>query len=69
MAVLTSAIKANSKAFAANRAAMEAAIAEMTAVQESAGGGAAALERHLSRGKLAPRERIARLLDPGSDFL
>jgi 3-methylcrotonyl-CoA carboxylase beta subunit len=26
-------------------------------------------ERHTSRGKLLPRERINRLLDPGSPFL
>jgi 3-methylcrotonyl-CoA carboxylase beta subunit len=33
------------------------------------GGGEAALARHVQRGKLPPRERIARLLDPGSPFL
>jgi 3-methylcrotonyl-CoA carboxylase beta subunit len=33
------------------------------------GGGAKAVERHHSRGKLLPRERIARILDPGSPFL
>ena len=33
------------------------------------GGGARAQERHTSRGKLLPRERINRLLDPGSPFL
>ena len=26
-------------------------------------------ERHVSRGKLLPRERVERLLDPGSPFL
>ncbi len=30
------------------------------------GGGAEAMSRHISRGKLAPRERVERLLDPGS---
>lgn len=35
----------------------------------SLGGGARAQERHTSRGKLLPRERIALLLDPGSPFL
>jgi 3-methylcrotonyl-CoA carboxylase beta subunit len=34
-----------------------------------AGGGEAARERHVSRGKILPRERVARLLDPGSPFL
>lgn len=33
------------------------------------GGPAASRERHVSRGKLLPRERIARLLDEGSPFL
>ena len=33
------------------------------------GGGEKALERHRSRGKLTARERIDRLLDPGSAFL
>ena len=33
------------------------------------GGGEAARERHVKRGKLLPRERVDRLLDPGSPFL
>src|SRR5690606_3351783 len=33
------------------------------------GGGAKAQQRHRSRGKLRPRERIDRLLDSGSAFL
>ncbi len=33
------------------------------------GGGARAVERHRSRGKLLPRERIERIIDPGSPFL
>ena len=33
------------------------------------GGGPVALERHLSRGKLLPRQRVEKLLDPGSPFL
>src|SRR4051794_15542341 len=32
------------------------------------GGPAAARERHAGRGKLLPRERVERLLDPGSPF-
>ncbi|OWU83676.1 methylcrotonoyl-CoA carboxylase [Oceanicola sp. 22II-s10i] len=35
----------------------------------AAGGGAKARERHLSRNKLLPRDRVAGLLDPGSPFL
>jgi 3-methylcrotonyl-CoA carboxylase beta subunit len=34
-----------------------------------AGGGEKARERHKSRGKILPRERVSRLLDPGSPFL
>ena len=41
---------------------------ERTAVV-AAGGGERALERHRSRGKLLARERIDRLIDPGSAFL
>jgi 3-methylcrotonyl-CoA carboxylase beta subunit len=37
--------------------------------QAALGGPAKARERHLARGKLLPRERVARLLDPGSPFL
>ncbi len=33
------------------------------------GGGTRAVEKHVSRGKLLPRERVRRLLDPGSPFL
>src|SRR5690606_31867403 len=33
------------------------------------GGSEKARERHVSRGKLLPRERVERLLDPGAPFL
>jgi len=33
------------------------------------GGSAASRERHIARGKLLPRDRVHRLLDPGSPFL
>ncbi|MET0257280.1 MAG: carboxyl transferase domain-containing protein, partial [Methylobacterium sp.] len=71
MAVLGSSLAPRSTEFAANRAAM---LAQMRTVEEAAevalaGGGAQARERHLARGKLLPRERVARLLDPGSPFL
>lgn len=33
------------------------------------GGNAKAREKHVARGKLLPRERVARLVDPGSPFL
>jgi len=33
------------------------------------GGGSEAIERHHGRGKMTARERIAKLIDPGSEFL
>lgn len=33
------------------------------------GGGASARDRHVARGKMLPRDRVANLLDPGSPFL
>ncbi len=38
-------------------------------VKVDAGGGEAARAKHAARGKLLPRERVDRLLDPGSPFL
>jgi 3-methylcrotonyl-CoA carboxylase beta subunit len=57
--------------FAANREAHLAALAEIRAVAEAAaaGGGAAARARHVARGKMSPRARVAGLLDAGSPFL
>ena len=55
----------------ANRAAHLAALETVreAALAAAAGGGEAARERHVSRGKMPPRERVANLLDPGSPFL
>src|SRR6059058_1880090 len=49
-------------------AALVAELRERTE-QVARGGGDAAVERHRSRGKLLARERIDRLVDPGSAFL
>jgi 3-methylcrotonyl-CoA carboxylase beta subunit len=71
MAVLTSNASTKSEAFRKNAAALQSAMAlvrEATAIA-IAGGGDKARERHVSRGKILPRERVARLLDPGSPFL
>ncbi|MFZ9593937.1 MAG: carboxyl transferase domain-containing protein, partial [Burkholderiaceae bacterium] len=35
----------------------------------AAGGGEAARAKHLARGKLLPRDRVAQLLDPGAAFI
>ena len=68
---LTSQIHPSSESFRANRDGHLAAIAEIRAATDRAigGGGEKARDRHVSRGKLLPRERIARLLDPGAPFL
>jgi 3-methylcrotonyl-CoA carboxylase beta subunit len=57
--------------FKANAEAGEALAADLRAQLErvALGGGERARERHVGRGKLLPRERVDRLLDPGSPFL
>ncbi|MEN9062461.1 carboxyl transferase domain-containing protein [Ponticoccus litoralis] len=68
---LTSQAIAGSEGFRANEAAHLEALRVVREAAEAAaeGGGARARERHLSRGKMLPRERVAALLDPGSAFL
>lgn len=68
---IASKILTGSAEFQANR---EAHLDALAVVEEAAraaaeGGGEAARERHKSRGKMPPRERVANLLDPGSPFL
>ncbi|WP_151717992.1 carboxyl transferase domain-containing protein [Gemmobacter serpentinus] len=68
---LTSRILTGSDAFKANRAAhlaMLETVAEAAGLA-AAGGGEKAMARHVARGKMAPRDRVAGLLDPGSPFL
>ncbi|HEU5490703.1 MAG TPA: carboxyl transferase domain-containing protein [Gaiellaceae bacterium] len=70
MAVLTSEV-VRDETFERRRASMEASVAELrerTALV-AAGGGEKAVERHRARGKLTARERIDRLVDPGTAFL
>ncbi len=71
MAALTSSVSPRSQAFKTNAAAMQAALdtVHAAAAEAIAGGGERARERHLARGKILPRERVARLIDPGSPFL
>jgi len=54
-----------------DRALHEAALADVRAAATAAalGGGEKARDRHVSRGKMLPRDRVAGLLDPGSPFL
>ena len=69
--ILRSALSPGSEEARANRAAHEAALAEVAeaAGWARAGGGERARERHVGRGKMLPRDRVAGLLDPGSPFL
>jgi len=57
--------------FARRHARMEALVDELRArsAQVAAGGGERAVARHRERGKLLARERIDRLVDPGTAFL
>jgi 3-methylcrotonyl-CoA carboxylase beta subunit len=68
---LTSRFIPGSEEARANRAAHLAALAETAAAAAAAaaGGGQKARDRHVSRGKMLPRDRVANLLDPGSPFL
>ncbi|MEO1677402.1 MAG: carboxyl transferase domain-containing protein [Pseudomonadota bacterium] len=68
---IASQISVNTEDFGANRAAHEAALMAVAEVAAAAadGGGARARQRHVERGKMLPRQRVAELLDPGSAFL
>ncbi len=71
MTVLKSSISTRSEAYKQNREAMLALVRDLRDKVESVkqGGGEKARERHLSRGKLLPRDRVRNLLDPGAPFL
>lgn len=67
---LSSKLDQGSAQFQAN-AANQSRLAEQLRGEIAAadGGAAASKERHISRGKLLPRDRVNHLLDPGSPFL
>ncbi len=71
MPIIETVIDPRSPAFRANAAAMAALVADLRTVAAGvqAGGGETARARHLSRGKLLPRDRVDALLDPLSPFL
>ena len=71
MPAIQSRINPRSADYAASREAMTALVADLRAKVETIkqGGGVAARDKHLARGKLLPRERVRRLLDIGSPFL
>jgi 3-methylcrotonyl-CoA carboxylase beta subunit len=68
---LISKARSSSEEFATNRQAHLDALdlVAAAALKAAQGGGAGARERHVSRGKMLPRDRVANLLDCGSPFL
>ncbi|QNN56757.1 methylcrotonoyl-CoA carboxylase [Diaphorobacter ruginosibacter] len=71
MSILGTQLNARSADFQANAQAMQAVVDDLRAQTErvAQGGGEAARAKHVARGKLLPRERVQRLLDPGTPFL
>jgi 3-methylcrotonyl-CoA carboxylase beta subunit len=71
MSRLTSTVDPNSEAFKKNAEANQALAAELRekVAKAALGGPEASRQKHTARGKLLPRERVERLLDPGSPFL
>ncbi|WPZ34124.1 carboxyl transferase domain-containing protein [Thalassobaculum sp. OXR-137] len=71
MAVIRSAVDTRSDGFRQNAERTAALVEELREKVRAVnlGGGDRARERHLSRGKLLPRDRVRTLLDPGAPFL
>ena len=71
MSRLPTRVRPSDPEFRANAAHMERLVAGLRVARARAarGGSEEARRRHTGRGKLLPRERIVRLLDPGTPFL
>src|SRR5690554_6225513 len=71
MPVIESSINTRSAAFMENAELMRSLVEDLREklARNALGGGETARARHLARGKLLPRERVERLLDPGTPFL
>lgn len=71
MAIIESEVNSSSSEFAANKKFMMGLVEELQSRINTVkmGGGADALKKHKSRGKLSARERIEFLVDPGTSFL
>lgn len=71
MTTLESRLNIRADDFIANSAAMQALVNDLKEkiAKISLGGGEAARQKHLARGKLLPRDRVQTLLDPGTSFL
>ena len=71
MSVIQSRINTRDATFNANREDMQAQVDDLRKLVDEIrqGGGPKSQERHVSRGKLLPRDRLNAVLDPGSPFL
>jgi len=71
MTAIKSTVSTTSAAFKSNAEAMGKLVAELKEKMARAalGGDEKSRKRHTERGKLLPRERVERLIDPGSPFL
>lgn len=71
MAVITSTLDTKSQAFADNTTHHTALAEDLRELSQtiSQGGDERSRARHVERGKMLPRERVNRLVDPGSAFL
>src|SRR5512139_740204 len=71
MSVLDSRVDTSSAEFRENKGRMDGLVAELRGrlAEARAGGGPEAVSRHREQGKLMVRERVERLLDPGTPFL
>ena len=71
MTILKTGIDTREASFADNADAMRGLVADLrdTVHEIKQGGGARSRDRHLSRGKLLPRDRVRTLLDPGTPYL
>jgi len=71
LSIIRSSISAASETFKKNAEVHAKALDDVAAVAQAAalGGGDKSRQRHLGRGKMLPRERVANLLDVGSSFL
>ena len=71
MTTLPTLVDRHSETFQANVAHNRALVEELRARsgQSALGGPRSSRDRHVARGKLSPRDRVRRLLDPGSPFL
>jgi 3-methylcrotonyl-CoA carboxylase beta subunit len=71
MPVIVSRINSRSQVFIDNARAMQEQVDDLreTLLSTAKGGSESARAKHLARGKLLPRDRVERLLDPGTPFL